>query len=124
MPGARRGTHPGTPGSLPGPKAGAKPLSHSGIPLCFFVTKPSCFLSYFFDHFLPISIQEFLFFSLSLPLSPLIFICYIQLETQKPTACRQRTQRSEVHDQILWRTGVDGPYSALDGSFQPRVLPW
>ena len=25
--------HPGTPGSHPGPKAGAKPLSHPGIPL-------------------------------------------------------------------------------------------
>ena len=27
------GLDPGTPGSLPGPKAGAKPLSHPGIPL-------------------------------------------------------------------------------------------
>ena len=26
------GLHPGTPGSLPGPKARAKPLSHPGIP--------------------------------------------------------------------------------------------
>ena len=26
------GLDPGTPGSLSGPKAGAKPLSHSGIP--------------------------------------------------------------------------------------------
>ena len=26
------GFDPGTPGSLPGPKAGAKPLSHPGIP--------------------------------------------------------------------------------------------
>ena len=26
------GLDPGTPGSHPGPKAGAKPLSHSGIP--------------------------------------------------------------------------------------------
>ena len=26
------GLHPGTPGSGPGPKAGAKPLSHPGIP--------------------------------------------------------------------------------------------
>ena len=36
MPGARRGTrsHPGTPGSRPEPKAGAKPLSHPGIPFC------------------------------------------------------------------------------------------
>ena len=41
MPGARRGTrswdsilglNPGTPGSHPGPKAGAKLLSHPGIP--------------------------------------------------------------------------------------------
>ena len=27
------GLDPGTPGSCPGPKAGAKPLSHPGIPL-------------------------------------------------------------------------------------------
>ena len=27
------GLDPGTPGSHPGPKAGAKPLSHPGIPL-------------------------------------------------------------------------------------------
>ena len=27
------GLHPGTPGSCPGPKAGAKPLSHPGIPV-------------------------------------------------------------------------------------------
>ena len=27
------GIDPGTPGSHPGPKAGAKPLSHPGIPL-------------------------------------------------------------------------------------------
>ena len=26
------GLHPGTPESRPGPKAGAKPLSHPGIP--------------------------------------------------------------------------------------------
>ena len=26
------GPYPGTPGSRPGPKAGAKPLSHPGIP--------------------------------------------------------------------------------------------
>ena len=28
---------PGTPGSLPGPKAGAKPLSHPGIPSTAFL---------------------------------------------------------------------------------------
>ena len=32
MPGARRGLDLGTPGSRPGPKAGAKPLSHPRIP--------------------------------------------------------------------------------------------
>ena len=32
MQGARRGLDPGTPGSRPRPKAGAKPLSHPGIP--------------------------------------------------------------------------------------------
>ena len=38
------GLDPGTPGSRPGPKAGAKPLSHPGIPVkllkmlsCYFV---------------------------------------------------------------------------------------
>ena len=30
------GFDPGSPGSRPGPKAGAKPLRHPGIPLCFF----------------------------------------------------------------------------------------
>ena len=34
MQGAR--LDPGTPGSCPGPKAGAKPLSHPGIPLIIF----------------------------------------------------------------------------------------
>ena len=34
MPAADAGLDPGTPGSCPGPKAGAKPLSHPGIP-CF-----------------------------------------------------------------------------------------
>ena len=29
------GLDPGTPGSRPGPKAGAKPLSHPGIPCTF-----------------------------------------------------------------------------------------
>ena len=30
------GFDPGSPGSRPGPKAGAKPLHHPGIPRCFF----------------------------------------------------------------------------------------
>ena len=30
------GLDPGSPGSRPGPKAGAKPLRHPGIPLFFF----------------------------------------------------------------------------------------
>ena len=30
------GLHPETPGSRPGPKAGAKPLSHPGIPVIYF----------------------------------------------------------------------------------------
>ena len=38
MPGARCGLNPETPGSLPGAKAGAKPLSHPGIPQFFFNT--------------------------------------------------------------------------------------
>ena len=29
------GLDPGTPGSLPGPKAGTEPLNHPGIPLSF-----------------------------------------------------------------------------------------
>ena len=33
------GLDPGTPGSCPGPKAGAKPLSHSGIPITLFLKK-------------------------------------------------------------------------------------
>ena len=31
------GLDPGTPESCPGPKAGAKPLSHPGIPFCIFL---------------------------------------------------------------------------------------
>ena len=34
------GFDPGTPGSRPGPKAGAKPLCHPGIPFCFFISFP------------------------------------------------------------------------------------
>ena len=30
------GFDPGSPGSRPGPKAGAKPLRHPGIPMCVF----------------------------------------------------------------------------------------
>ena len=33
---------PGTPGSRPGPKAGAKPLSHPGIPHLISLTPNSC----------------------------------------------------------------------------------
>ena len=33
------GLDPGTPGSRPGPKAGAKPLSHPGIPLLLLLEK-------------------------------------------------------------------------------------
>ena len=32
------GFDPGSPGSRPGPKAGAKPLRHPGIPIVLFVT--------------------------------------------------------------------------------------
>ena len=34
------GFDPGSPGSRPGPKAGAKPLRHPGIPLFFFLNNP------------------------------------------------------------------------------------
>ena len=33
------GFDPGSPGSRPGPKAGAKPLRHPGIPLSLFKSK-------------------------------------------------------------------------------------
>ena len=33
------GFNPGSPGSHPGPKAGAKPLRHPGIPMTFFNKK-------------------------------------------------------------------------------------
>ena len=36
------GLDPGTPGSCPGPKAGAKPLSHPGIPPTHIVLKAHC----------------------------------------------------------------------------------
>ena len=38
-PGAHMGLDPGTPGSHPGPKAGAKPLSHPGTPCVSFLKK-------------------------------------------------------------------------------------
>ena len=31
------GFDPGSPGSRPGPKAGAKPLRHPGIPISYFI---------------------------------------------------------------------------------------
>ena len=37
--GSMQGAQCGTPGSRPEPKAGAKPLSHPGIPLEFFHAK-------------------------------------------------------------------------------------
>ena len=36
-PGARHGFDPGSPGSRPGPKAGAKPLRHPGIPVDMYI---------------------------------------------------------------------------------------
>ena len=39
------GFDPGSPGSHPGPKAGAKPLRHPGIPRSFYQTKPTSSLS-------------------------------------------------------------------------------
>ena len=46
------GLDPGTPGSRPGPKAGAKPLSHPGIPVWIFLLKTAGdakFISYLFS---------------------------------------------------------------------------
>ena len=44
------GFDPGSPGSRPGPKAGAKPLSHPGIPWCgflkFLLLRDRAFLSW------------------------------------------------------------------------------
>ena len=37
------GLDPGTPGLLPGPKAGAKPLSHPGIPKDLIFKELDCF---------------------------------------------------------------------------------
>ena len=39
------GFDPGSPGSRPGPKAGAKPLRHPGIPVRWFWTRRSATLS-------------------------------------------------------------------------------
>ena len=52
MQGARRGLDPGTPGSRPGPEAGAKPLSNPGIPSCGFLKRISIF-AYVAHLFLP-----------------------------------------------------------------------
>ena len=40
------GFDPGSPGSRPGPKAGAKPLRHPGIPLPFVSMSLTCFLEF------------------------------------------------------------------------------
>ena len=39
------GLDPGTPGSRPEPKAGAKPLSHPGIPISLCLKAPLAFLN-------------------------------------------------------------------------------
>ena len=41
------GFDPGSPGSRPGPKAGAKPLRHPGIPRLFVVTTLNFFIQWF-----------------------------------------------------------------------------
>ena len=46
------GFDPGSPGSHPGPKAGAKPLHHPGIPFFLFLFSISFFLPLFFFVFL------------------------------------------------------------------------
>ena len=38
------GLDPGTPGSRPGPKADAQPLSHPGVPLLYILINVSCIL--------------------------------------------------------------------------------
>ena len=57
------GLDPASPGSRPGPKAGAKPLRHPGIPPLFF--KCQCFprsspslLTFFFFFFSPFSLGD------------------------------------------------------------------
>ena len=39
------GFDPGSPGSHPGPKAGAKPLRHPGIPACLISRRGKVFIS-------------------------------------------------------------------------------
>ena len=43
------GLHPGTPGSCSGPKAGANPLSHPGIPVEYLFGNPNTFNIVHFD---------------------------------------------------------------------------
>ena len=49
------GFDPGSPGSRPGPKAGAKPLRHPGIPLCMFT---NCKLFFFIVYLFMIVTQR------------------------------------------------------------------
>ena len=56
------GLDPGSPGSCPGPKAGAKLLSHPGIPCCSSLLYIFCFISHYFYNFISIFIF-LLFFS-------------------------------------------------------------
>ena len=51
------GLHPGTPGSGPGLKAGAKPLSHPGIPIKSLKKKQKQILSLFTLKLTPWNVQ-------------------------------------------------------------------
>ena len=48
------GFDPGSPGSRPGPKAGAKPLRHPGIPPPFYLTVVSLFGKQFLNVWLKV----------------------------------------------------------------------
>ena len=51
--GPRCGLNPGTPGSHPGPKGDAQPLSHPGVPVPLFQTKPKLHHSFCHYRLLP-----------------------------------------------------------------------
>ena len=103
------GFDPGSPGSRPGPKAGAKPLRHPGIPPMFFFI-PDCFphplspVSYsfcFYSLFSSFFLYSFFFFSfLSFFLSSLFLLFQIQFvfghsALSKMTRRKTSTQNKE-----------------------------
>ena len=93
------GFNPGSPGSRPGPKAGAKPLSHPGIP-CFNIILLNNLLNYFSF----IKVLWFCFFKISFIYS---------WETQR-----------EAETQVEGEAGLLRGAQCGTWSQDPRIMTW